>query len=257
MSEDISDILKDWPYEPGQISARKIKGDDGTDKIQLRLDLGLLQMEATGHPTGVKPHGHQSLLDYHEYLLQRYRQEAGTDENFSLDERACEILRNEAVMYYHRYLAEFILEDYEAVLRDTSRNLRVMDFCGAYASDDSDRMVMEQYRPYILMMRTRASGLLALRDNRPKSALSAVKKGIEDIQEYYRSYDEDKLEEPGGELAILQALAKEIEQRIPPDPVTKLRKELALAVREERYEDAAGLRDKLRSIAGGPGVNAF
>ena len=44
MSFDISDILADWPYEPGQISARKITGDDGKEKIQLRLDLGLLQM---------------------------------------------------------------------------------------------------------------------------------------------------------------------------------------------------------------------
>ena len=252
MSVDISGILRDWPYESGQISARKIKGDDGTEKIQLRLDLGLLQMETAGHPTGAGPHGHESLLDYYEYLLERYRQEAGTDENFTLDERACEILRNEAVMYYHRYLAEFILEDYTAVVRDTSRNLRLMDFFAAYASDESDRMVMEQYRPYVLMMRTRASGLLALRDDRPKSALSAVKKGVKDIQEYYRRYDEDKLEDSGSELAVLQALAKEIEEHIPPDPVTKIEKELALAVREERYEDAAGLRDELRHITSDP-----
>jgi len=247
---DISEILRDWPYEPGQISARKVKGDDGREKIQLRLDLGLLQMESAGHPSGIRPHGHDSLLDYYEYLLERYRQEIGTDENFVLDEGACEKLRDEAVMYYHRYLAEFVLEDYASVVRDTSRNLRVMDFCAEYAGDESDRIVMEQYRPYVLMMRTRASGLLALRDDQPKSALAAVRKGIRDIQIYYNRHDEEGDEDGGSDLAVLQSLVKEIELRIPPDPVTKLKKELALAVREERYEDAAGLRDELRHIAG-------
>ena len=175
MSFDISDILADWPYEPGQISARKITGDDGKERIQLRLDLGLLQMAAYGHPGGLRPHGHDSLLDYYEHLLDRYRQE-GKDEQFSLDEDACEELRNEGIMYYHRYLAQFILEDYEAAIRDTMRNLRLMDFCAAYAKEESDRIMLEQHRPYVIMMRTRASGLLAMQEDRLEAALGAVKR---------------------------------------------------------------------------------
>ena len=37
--------------------ARKIVGEDGKEKLQVRLDLGLLQMELNGRPDGERPHG--------------------------------------------------------------------------------------------------------------------------------------------------------------------------------------------------------
>ena len=48
MSLDLNTILKDWPYESGTIKVRKITGLDGREKLQLRVDLGVLQMEITG-----------------------------------------------------------------------------------------------------------------------------------------------------------------------------------------------------------------
>ena len=59
-------------------------------------------------------------------------------------------------MYYHRYLAEFVLGNYERVDRDTMRNIRLMDFCRKYAQSDTDKYILEQYRAYVIMMRTRA-----------------------------------------------------------------------------------------------------
>ena len=50
--ENIDRILRDWPYDPQGISVRKKKGDDGRDVLQMRLDLGLLQLETTGRPDG-------------------------------------------------------------------------------------------------------------------------------------------------------------------------------------------------------------
>jgi len=248
MSLDISRILDDWPYEPGKVTARRIHGDDGRDKIQLRLDLGLYQMEASGRPDGERPHGCETLLAYYEQRLLAFRQRAGSDEGFELDEGACEQLRAESAMFYHRYLAEFILEDYEAVERDTRRNIRLMDFCSRYAKEDSDRFTLEQYRPYVLMMCARARALLAFRKNRPKAALAAIREGIEGIKDFFRRFGPEQAATESSELAILRAMAKEIEGRIPEDPITKLRKDLAKAVKEERYEDAASLRDQLRTV---------
>src|SRR5690349_19467383 len=68
-SKDIIPMLKGWDYEPGTINVRKINGLDGKQKIQMRLDLGLLQMEVTGRPAGAHPQGYESLLDYHEDKL--------------------------------------------------------------------------------------------------------------------------------------------------------------------------------------------
>ncbi len=248
MNMDIGELLENWDYEHGKVSARKIRGKDGKEKIQLRLDLGLLQIEMTGRPDGKRPHGYKTLLAYYEHLAQR--QGTPVEDQFELDERACELLRNEGVMYYHRYLAEFVLEEYEAVVRDCSRNLRLMDFCNAYAREESDKYILEQYRPYVIMMRTRAGGLLAWKDNRPKAALKAVKTGMEDIREFYEGAGQEDASESPGELVILRALAKEIEGSIPPDPIKKIKQELAVAVQEERYEDAASLRDQLHHMTG-------
>ncbi len=248
MRLDISDILDGWPYEPGQVTVRRIRGSDGQDKIQLRLDLGLLQMETTGRPDGERPHGCESLLDYYRRRLRQHIDEHGGDEGFELDERDCELLRAEATMFYHRYLAEFVLEDFEAVDRDAVRNLELFDFCQEYARDESDRTLLEQYRPYVMMMVTRSRAQRHLRDNRPKAALVAIRRGIHDIEDFYTSYGFEDPEDASGELAVLKALAAEIRRRLPADPVKKLQKQLNSAVREERYEDAAELRDQIRSL---------
>ncbi len=244
MSLDITNILDGWPFEPGQVIVRKITGLDGREKIQMRLDLGLLQMEIAGRPDGRRPFGRESLLDHYEHMLRRHKRANGTDAGFELDEKACETLRSEAVMYYHRYLAQFVLEDFKAVERDTRRNLRVMDLCHAYAAEQSDRLVLEQYRPYVVMMCTRARAQAALRDQRPKQALAAVQEGMAEIEEFTERFGGDLAADPP-ELTILSALAREVETRIPLDPLSKLQSELELAIAEERYEDAADLRDML------------
>ncbi len=253
MALDIGDVLDDWPYQPGQVTARKIRGSDGREKIQLRLDLGLLQMEARGRPDGERPHGFESLLEYYEQLRRKHIEQIGSDEGFELDEQACELLRGEGVMYYHRYLATFVLEDYEAVERDSVRNLRLFDLCNNYAREESDRYVLEQYRPYVIMMSARARARMALRHNRPKTALAATRKGIKEIEDFYRRFDQDDEIEPSGEIAILRAMATEIKARVPVHPLKKLRDSLDKAVAEERYEDAATLRDQLNRAADRPG----
>ena len=71
MSLDLNDLLRDWPHEPGQLKVRKILGTDGKEKLQLRIDLGLIQMETSGRPDGTKPNGHESLLEYHQEEARR------------------------------------------------------------------------------------------------------------------------------------------------------------------------------------------
>jgi len=250
MNLDISHILDDWPYEPGKVTARRIRGKDGRDKIQMRLDLGMLQMETTGRPDGTRPHGHETLLAYYQHKLQEHTERTGGAKGFQLDPEACELLRAEGVMFYHRYLAEFILEDFDAVERDTVRNLRMFDFCRAYAKDESDRYVLEQYRPYVIMMCVRARTRAALRDDKPQVAMAVVRKGIEELQEFYESFGSETLASGSSEIAVLRALSKEVETHMPVDPLQKLHRELDAAVAEERYEDAADIRDRLRRTAG-------
>ena len=47
----------------------------------MRVELGLLQMELTGRPDGVRPHGFDSLLDYFESKLKEHESTNGTELN--------------------------------------------------------------------------------------------------------------------------------------------------------------------------------
>src|SRR5688572_7140666 len=143
-SKDITPMLRGWDYEAGTVNVRKISGADGQPKLQMRLDLGLLQMEMEGRPDGSRPHGFESLLEYYEAKLDEHKEKNGTELGFHLTRGQCQSLREEAVMYYHRYLSLFVLEEFVGVVRDTARNLRVLDLCGRYAVHEQDQLVLEQ-----------------------------------------------------------------------------------------------------------------
>lgn len=247
-SLDLRRILAGWDHEPSQISVRKIVGDDGSLKIQMRLDLGVLQMETTGRPDGKKPEGCESLLAFHEKRLADFFEKNGTNLGFELVPDECSALREEAVQYYHRYLAEFVLEDFEAVETDTARNLRVLDLCRNQAREESDRYVLEQHRPYLVMMNARAKAHQALRQGAFKTALTHVKTALDEIQEYLAQTGQEETFEESTEVGILQSLAREIGTRVPMDPLERLEAELQRAVDEERYEDAAVLRDRIAAM---------
>ena len=89
MSLDLNTILKDWPYESGTVKVRKITGLDGREKLQLRVDLGLLQMEITGRPDGRRPHNCESLLEYHRKRATRSEQKGEAYELSPSNARSC------------------------------------------------------------------------------------------------------------------------------------------------------------------------
>lgn len=241
-------MIEDWPYEPGHISVRKIRGKDGRIKLQMRVNLGVLQMEVEGRPDGERPYNHESLLQYHLDRLESHRRRNGTDLGFTLDTDECREIREEAVQYYHRYLANFVLEDYEAVARDTQRNLDVLEMCVEYASEDEDKYALEQYHPYILMMNARSKALLAVEQGRYRTALAHVNTGLRRIREFFRGYGESRAYKLSGEVAILKQLRREVAKHVPEDPIRKTQRLLRRALKDERYEEAARLRDELESL---------
>src|SRR5688572_1160002 len=62
---------------------------DGQEKIQLRVDLGLLQMNVQGRPDGKRPLGHPSLFEYQEARLKKHMDERGSDDGFALRAEDC------------------------------------------------------------------------------------------------------------------------------------------------------------------------
>ena len=246
MSLDISNVFQDWPYEPGQLNVRLIVGDDGEPKIQMRVDLGVLQMETEGRPDGLRPEGHESLLELHESRLDAHVEEHGSEEGFGLDAETCRMLREEAVQYYHRYISLLVLEDYEGVIRDTSRNLRLLDFCAKHAERDEDRTILEQFRPYLIMMRARAMASQALDADEPKAAMLAIDDGLEQIRAHFTDIGRGESVDASNEARLLSAMRDALAPKLPVSQKDELRQRLEQAISHENYELAAILRDELK-----------
>jgi UvrB/uvrC motif len=247
VSKDISSILAGWDHDPDGLQVRIIPGDDGRDKLQMRLDLGLLQMELDGRPDGRRPLGCESLLD----ALEDRAREAGPGD-FTLDGPDCVGLMREGVQYYHRYLALFHLQRYDLVARDTARNLRLFAFVRRHAARPHDRLQFDQYLPYVTMMHARALALQALARTDHPAALRRIDEGIAGIRAFLRDYGQDGREAECRELGFLLEWRRQVEDQTPPGPLELLHQQLQRAIDQEQYEEAARLRDQICRLRGTP-----
>ena len=245
MKKDISKIFKDWAFDPSDISARKIMGLDGQEKLQVRLDLGILQMEMVGRPDGEHPHGQASMLAHYLDGLDAHREKEGSDETFYLDADACADLGQEGLQFYYRFVALLRLDDYEAVLQDTRHCLALIDLIRSYAEDEEDRIYFEHYRPYVMMVHTRTKGEKRLLKGDYEGALKEVEKGIDKIRSATEALEGM---EPEGEIEALEAWAEEIKEQRPVSLKQRLREQLQEAIALEQYERAAKLRDRLNAL---------
>ena len=159
MSDDITKVLEKWDYRLGRVDARRVMGEDGVEKLQLRIDLGLLQMNAQFRPDGKRPFGHPTLLDHFLIRLEKHRKEnGGEDDNFQINPDECAKLQQEAIQYHHRSICNFELADYEAVERDTEHILELLDFVQDFAPEEEIGQSFQQFRPQTIMLQIRAIG---------------------------------------------------------------------------------------------------
>ena len=246
MKYDIGSILKDWNFNPDEFLARRIKSHDGSEKIQIRIDMGILQLEITGRPDGKRLFDCTSLL---EYYLTKIKSEK--EKQFSFTEEECEDLFQEAWQFYHRYLSLFYLEEYQGVIKDTEHALKIFDLIDEHAPNDDVRWYFEQYYPHAIMMQTRARAMLSLEIEDYPKALQSVTEGIENIETFLEEWDGD-VEEELPELAFLREWYSELEQERPLTRREQLDRALSDAVENENFEEAARLRDKIQTLWPGP-----
>lgn len=249
MDFDISHLLDHWDYQPGQVVVRKFTGKDGREKIQLRVDLGLLQMNLEGRPDGKRPFGHASLFEYYQARLHKHlATHDGNDEGFELKPEDCARLQVEALQYHHRYICLLQMEDYAAVVRDAERNLEVFNFVGKHALSEELAWSLQQFQPQLMMILTRARAMQALETEDYTLAIELVETGLEDIRGFFREHARLELIEQSGEIQSLENWLAELRSSRPLSPREKLEQALNEAVRREDYEKAAEVRDALRNL---------
>ncbi|GMV79967.1 MAG: hypothetical protein AMXMBFR7_11510 [Planctomycetota bacterium] len=245
---DIARLLKDWPLGEGS-NVRRIVGEDGSEKIQIRVCIdsfnGILQFECDGRPDGEKPQGESFYFDYLEKKLSQHLHGGNIAKDFRVTHTQCERLFDESGQVYHRYVILLQLGDFERVMRDTDRNMRLFRFVNTYAVRQADREHLECWWPYILRIHFTAKAMEELRTGSIEKAMEAVQTCSQRLDELAPQENETFQHEMKRSREALEELDGELRKRKPLSEIEKLQRALQRAVEDERYEDAARLRDKI------------
>jgi hypothetical protein len=239
---DIDSILRQWPFKPGIISARLVRAGDGREVVQMRLEMGLLQMETTGRPDGEHPGGLDNCL---EWLSELARNQG---DSFVLSEAQCLEIDREIVQFYHRRICSLALRQFGWALADADYALRLMDFVAAHASNPEWALSHEQYRPFVLFHRIQAAAMLALEQSNAEVAIETINRGLEEMREVFVKFgaeEQFEQDELVGQLGMMKESLRE-EYRVG----KTLAEQLAEAVAGEEYERAARLRDEIAKRRG-------
>lgn len=234
-SKHIDHLFADWPYEP-EGAVRLVKGADGRDLIQVRVDLGLLQLETSGRPDGFRPEGFDTLLD-----LLNHRELLSSE--IELNDELCSEIDREFVQFYHRRVAWLRLQKFDMAILDANHTLALMDFCAEHSPDEDWTFQHEQHRAFVLFHRIQAASLIAIENQEPEVAVGIIDEGLDEIKDNFEEmgwedfFETDELVLRLGELR--DSLVKD-------SPTSQsLQQQLEEAVRSEQYELAAILRDQM------------
>ena len=237
-SRNISDILQGWNYDSQSIRARIVAGQDGeADVLQMRVEMGIIQMAVDGRPDGIRPEGFATYLDY---LLQ---EEISQGNEWDLNDEQCMEVDREFMQFYQRRISWLSIKEYQQVVRDADHTLALMDFCKRHSPEDGWTIVHEQYRPFVLFHRTQAAAYHQLNESTPQAAIECINDGLNTIRSIFESHD---LEEHFDEDELVSQLRDIRESLRDEYSVGKtLHEQLADAIASEQYERAAEIRDQL------------
>lgn len=238
-SQDIDRVLRGWPFQPGVISARVVQASDHREVLQMRIELGVLQMETVHRPDGERPSGEETYLDHLVHELSR------VGESFTISQEQCLEVDREFLQYYHRRICWLALREFDRAVADADHTLELMDFVAAHSSDEQWSASHEQYRPFVLFHRTQAAALAQLEKSGPESAIEEIDQGMRRMNELMSPEPEEGQSLNSNELvAQLVQLKEWLREHY--QLGRTLSERLAEAVASEEYELAARLRDEIQ-----------
>lgn len=233
----LDDLIKEWEFNPHTLNVRMVKGNDGRDVIQMRVDMGVLQLETTARPDGTLVEGHPSYLEYlQEAVLEK--------PDLVLDEDQCMEVDREFMQFYHRRICWLRLQYYNRAVMDADHTLRLMDLSERVSPDEEWTRSHEQYRPFVLFHRTQAAALGALEvDESGEEAVQAINSGLDTIEAFFIKHEAEEHFEEDELVVRLIELRETLRSEY--EVGQTLREKLSAAVEQEQYELAAKLRDEL------------
>jgi hypothetical protein len=234
--QDLDELMSKWKFDPAMLNVRMIKGKDGRDVIQMRVDMGVLQLETTGRPDGETIRKHESML---EWLLQKQLD----DPAYILSEEECNEVDREFMQFYHRRICWLRMQFYHRAVMDADHTLRLMDVTGQMSPEEEWAQTHEQYRPFVLFHRTQADALGELEEDTAEEAVQAINRGLETMRGFFIKHDAE--EHFDSDELVVRLIELRESLRTEYEVGKTLSERLDDAVKTEQYELAAKLRDEL------------
>lgn len=234
--DEVSEVLRRWPLareQPDRV--RFLTTDRGAKRLQVRVSLGILEMEVVGRPDGEAPGGFGTELD---------RARSG---GVPPRGEVCERLREEIEIYRQRASAFLTLREYARAAIDASHCIEVARFVQIAARQEFAAHGFDALLLAALLMRTQALATGALHLNDSTGALRAVEAGLRDIEAC--EFGVRGIDRAGYlELELMRSLREALVPKLPSSQRADLVDRLAAALRAENYELAAILRNELRQM---------
>ncbi len=251
MNDNIVNLLSEWPFDP-ENSIRKVIDEDGTERIQVRVDQGafqgILQMDLDGRPDGRRPHDSDFVLEHYREKLDTLIGDSGSDDGFCLSEKDCQELFDESRRMYERYVFLLQVQDYDRVIRDTEFNMALFRFVNRYAEREEDQSNLEKWWPYIIRIHAVARVMIAMQNEDFEASFTIIGEARDQIEELEEVDAEEFRIEQRRSVQALDDLEKELNQKRPNTLEDRLKEELDQAIEQEEFEKAAKLRDRLKEL---------
>jgi hypothetical protein len=244
---DLETIYRGWHCQGDELAARLVRGIDGSDVLQLRVELGLLQMNPDGRPDGADYRGRATVLDHVRTELEAQA---------TVDPEAWQALRRELNQFNYRRLALTCLvedaandDDTELARMQLSRTIRDIDHCLSIL-----RLAQQEHPPAVsgnltlipTLIFNRARLLARLRsiEQRYDEAIEEAEAGAEALTHALEGagFEPEQIDEDAG-VDYLRQFARRLREQSGIDRT--LQEQLADAIDDEDFEAAAHLHQRL------------
>jgi hypothetical protein len=253
---DLDELLEGWVQPRDEVPARVIAGLGNELLIQLRVDMGLVQMFPDGRPDGQCYCGCTTALDFFRQQLRDATSPPDLDWS---------VLARELQQFNYRRLALMSLieeasthQDVNAARVQLRRAIRDIDHCltiFALTDEHSEHGPGSAVAliPALIFHRARLLALLREAEERVDDAIEELKAGataLDDMLARMGVEEPARARDPG--VAHLRKLEKRLRSRHGVEQT--LREQLEQALELDQFERAAHLRDELRRRARNPGL---
>ena len=142
----------------------------------------------------------------------------------------------------------FQINDFAGVVRDTQRNLDLFTFVTEHTDRDELSWTLQQFRPYVLMMNTRAKASILLGQGKFAEAVAEIERGRDAIGDFFQDSNFPELVSKSSEIAFLNEWLEEVKAKRPLSKLEIMQREMETAITKELYERAAELRDAIKLL---------